>query len=185
MKSLNLLSAFVSLLLLLLIAPAGSAQGSTELSKSVGLKSHGGATFKAPDWKAQRSDDSVAVLERSGKNSRGGFMTLVLAVEEGPVKVEVIDWAAVRANILGAAKGAGSDLDLEQSGDWSGAEGFKGHRFTGSMRRGERDVAVHMVALMSSGVMVTVTALGSKGAEGLDTLAAAVAATTKRPSVAP
>ena len=172
----------LSLALALTFMPGTSlAQDAPALSKTVTLKSHGGVEVKAPAWKASRSDDAVSVLERSRAESRGGFRTLVVAVEAGPTKVEVVDWDAVKDNILGAAKGAGSDLALDHEGDWSESEGFKGHRFKGTMRRGERDVAVEMVALIAPNVMVTLTCLGPTGQADLSLLAQAVAKTARRP----
>lgn len=173
------------LILGLCFAPVAYSTTAPALSKVVTLKSHGGAQLSVPAWKSSRADDAVAVLERSGSDSRGGFFTLVLAVEEGPTKVEVIDWTAVRDNILGAAKGAGSNLTLESLGDWEGAATFKGHRFKGTMRRGERDVAVEMVALMASGMMLTVTTLGSPDDAMLSKVAESVAQTAARPSATP
>ena len=166
-------------------APVAYSAIAPALSKVITLKSHGGAQLTVPAWKSSRADDAVTVLERSGAASRGGFFTLVLAVEEGPTKVEVIDWTAVRDNILGAAKGAGSNLTLESLGDWEGAELFKGHRFKGTMRRGDRDVAVQMVALMASGMMLTVTSLGSPDDAMLAQVAESVAQTASRPSAIP
>ena len=182
----SMLSLFIACLGVLLLATVAHAEKTPPpLSESATLKSHGGVAFKVPSWKPQRSDDSVVVLSRSSASPRGAFLTLVLAVEEGPVRTDVVDWSAVRANILGAAKGAGSDLNLEHLGDWSGNEGFKGHRFKGSMRQAERDVSVHMVALISSGVLVTVTALVSKVDPQNDGIAEAVAATAARLSKVP
>ena len=105
-----------------------------------------------------------------------------MAVEEGPRKVQTIDWGMVRGNILSAAKGAGSNLTLELKGLWTGASGFQGQRLTGTMRSGERDVVVEMIALVASGVMVTVTAIGPQGDATLVSLADAVARTTSRSS---
>ena len=155
------------------------------LTQAVMLKAHGGATLQVPSWKSARSDESVAVLERTGVASRGGFTTLILAVEEGPQKTEVIDWEAVKGNIVDAAKSAGSNLSLSLKGDWEGAAGFRGQRFRGAMRSGERDVSVEMIALIASGVMVTITALGPAGDGSLAGLADAVAKTTARPTGTP
>jgi hypothetical protein len=175
----------IILVSVLLLAPHVVGKPTPPLTKTVSLKSHGGAQMKTPDWKSARADEAVNVLERVGADSRGGFLTLVLAVEQGPTKVDVIDWEVVRENILGAAKGAGSDLTLEPLGDWTGAPSFKGHRFKGTMRRAERDVAVQMVALMASGVMLTITSLGAPADPALGELAQAVAKTATREEPAP
>jgi hypothetical protein len=155
------------------------------LSKVVALTAHGGATLKAPNWKTSRTDDAVTILERTGAASRGGFTTLVLAVEEGPSKVQVIDWPAVRDNILGAAKGAGSNLSLTLGGEWANAAGFQGQRLRGTMRSGDRDITVEMVALIAPGVMVTITVLGPSSDTDLTSLAEAVAKTTTLPTPSP
>lgn len=177
---------FIPLSVALLLLVASTATGAPpNLSKEITLRGHGGATFTAPDWKTSRSDDAVAILDRTGADSRGGFTTLVLAVEEGPKQVATIDWELLAGNIRDAAKRAGTPLQLELAGDWSGADGFKGQRFTGTMRRGQRDVDVAMVALIASGVMVTVSALGAPGDATLGPLVAAVAKTTSRPQAAP
>jgi len=156
-----------------------------QLSKTIRLAGHGGATLTAPDWKTARTDAEVAILERSGPSSRGGFTTLVMAVEEGPRKARTIDWDTVRDNILSAAKGAGSNLTLSLAGPWTGASGFQGQRLVGAMRSGGRDVKVEMVALIAPGVLVTVTAIGPPGDAALTPLAEAVAKTASRPPPAP
>ena len=176
----------IALCALLLFPSLTAAQTIPALSQALTLKSHGGVELKVPAWSVQRSDDSVSVLARTPKKtSKGGFLTLVVAVEEGPSKTEVVDWTLVRDNILGAAKGAGSDLSLALAGDWSGAEAFKGQRFEGVMTRAEREVSVRMVALLASGVMVTVTALGPQGSDELTPIAEAVAASVTRSAQAP
>ena len=185
MKPISTCIPYLLVPLLLLVTPAVMSAPDPTLSRALTLKNHGGVQLKVPEWKASRTDDAVAVLERTGGQSRGGFFTLIMAVEEGPSKVEVIDWDVVRDNILSAAKGAGSNLTLESLGDWTGADSFKGHRFKGTMRRGERDVAVEMVALMASGVMLTITSLGSPGDETLASVAESVAKTAVRPLAVP
>lgn len=180
--ALPLLSLLVCVALTTIAPPTVAAP---VLSKAVTLKGHGGASLSAPDWKISRADAEVTILERSGAASRGGFTTLVMAVEEGPRKTGAIDWSAVRENILNAAKGAGSNLSLTLKGSWTGASGFQGQRLAGTMRSGDRDVTVEMVALITSGVMVTVTAIGAKGDATLAPLAEAVARTASRPTPSP
>ena len=53
------------------------------------------------------------------------------------------------------------------------------------MRRGDRDVAVEMVAMMASGVMLTITSLGSPGDESLASVAESVAKTAVRSPAVP
>jgi hypothetical protein len=162
-----------------------SVAATPPLSKVVTLEGHGGATITAPQWKTARSDGKVTILERTGTATRGGFNTLILAVEEGPSKAQAVDWKVVRDNILDAAKGAGSNLTLELKGDWKGADTFRGQRLLGTMRSGDRAVRVAMIALIASGVLVTITAIGAEDDAAVGALADAVARTTTRPAPTP
>ena len=179
MKPLSYLSLVLTVVVVLVPTVPAGAQA-PDLAKSVTLSAHGGVTLNVPSWQPGRSEDTVAIFERVGGETRGGFTTLVLAVEEASKDPKSVKWDAVRDNILGAAKGAGSNLTLSLVGDWGGASGFSGQRLRGAMRSGDRDVAVEMVILVASGLMVTVTALGASGDARLVPLTDAVAKTARR-----
>lgn len=165
------------LLSLLLAAPFVRAQ-SEPLTKTLTLEARGGVTLTAPEWKQSKDDDAVAVLERAAEKDRS-FAMLVVAVEEGPGKVDSIDWDRIQSNIATAARETGSDLTLELGSDFGDAAGWKGKRLSGILKANEREVAVEMIALVKEGVLVTVSVLGPKDGKEAAPLAGEVAKTAK------
>lgn len=164
--------------LVLTLGLISAAHAAVPLAGDVELTANGGATFKAPDWKQTRKDAAVAVFERQADaDKKLSFGVLVLAIEEGPKRIDKVDWDLIRDNVLKAAKDAGGELTLEGGDEFKDVEGLAGRRFTGIVKNGERESTVEMVALVGKGVMVTVTAIGPRADKGAAELALSVAAT--------
>lgn len=162
-------------------APGGSP-ATPEQTAELSLSAQGGVSVTAPDWKKVRTDEAVAVVERApDAESRTPFAMLLVAIEEGPSRADDVDWDKIRDNIVQAAKDTGSEVKLTlQPGTFDAASGFTGRRLVGTIVAKEREVAVHMVALVAADVLVTVSALGAKDSAEIGPLVDRVAATAKR-----
>ncbi len=186
----RLASCLTAILLLLSVGPTavaqapGSAPGTPEKTAELSLSAEGGVTVTAPDWKQVRADKAVAVVERAQDvESRTPFAMLLLAIEEGPTRADDVDWDKIRDNIVQAARDTGSEVSLElQPTPFTSASGFSGRRLVGTVKAKEREVSVHMVALVAPDVLVTVSALGPKDSAETGPLVDRVAATAKRAS---
>lgn len=170
-----------ALAVLILAASATAATAQTDETAELTLSGQGGVTFLAPQWKRARSEEAVAVLERAADvEARTPFAMLLMAVEQGPARTDEVDWARIRDNVVAAAKETGSTLELELGTDYVGAEGFSGKRLRGTLKAGERRVAVEMVALVAQDLLVTVSGVGPADGAEVGPLVERVAATTRR-----
>ena len=177
MMSTALLRWTLSTAMVLALTSVAVAQQVPEQPKSTehSLKGGGGVSLQVPvnvehPWKKVKQDDVVLVLERPSVPDKGlKFGLLLVAVEQGPASVDVVDWKRVRQNVVDEAKKNGSDLRLEAAGAWKGAEGTAGRRFKGSMTANSREVAVSMVAIASPGALLTISEV-APAADGIKIL---------------
>jgi hypothetical protein len=130
------------------------------LTERISLEAEGAVRFRIPAWKKARHESAVALLERAGK---GGMHMLLLAIEPGPQPDQDVDWSVIRGHIIDGFGGGVARLELVLAGQWEGLPGFKAHRMEGVVTvRGHR-IAVHLLALVGAGRLVTVTVLGESG----------------------
>ncbi len=167
--------------ILLVTLTSGSLWAAPELSKEVKLqKGAHTAVVQAPSWRVTSSNETTAVLERApDRTKKVGFGLLMLAVEEGPEKVDAVDWDAVRNNIVAAAKAAGSPLRLELKEDFKGAQGWTGRRLVGTAQVEARTVQIEMIALVAPKVLLTISSVGRTDDAEVEKLATVVAASAK------
>lgn len=178
MKTTRLVTSISLLIVTLACLDAGAAP---DLRKEVKLTSDGSsATFMAPNWRAEKTEDALAVFERApNKAKKISFGLLVLAIEEGPKTTKRVDWEQVVANIVTTAKAAGSALVLEVGLAFPPSKGMVGKRLSGTTTVGERTVKVEIIALIAPNVLLTISSVGRMDDVGVADLATAVAATAR------